>query len=46
MKKLIPKLCAELAITQSNYDQEKAQHSSENWAVVIDGLKKLVENKK
>lgn len=33
----------ELTITQSNYDEEKAKHSSENWAVVIDGLKKLVE---
>lgn len=33
----------ELTITQSNYDEEKIQHSIENWAVVIDGLKKLVE---
>lgn len=33
----------ELTITQSNYDEEKTKHSSENWAVVIDGLKKLVE---
>ena len=33
----------ELIITQSNYDEEKAKHSSENWAVVIDGLRKLVE---
>lgn len=33
----------ELTITQSNYDEEKAKHSSENWSVVIDGLKKLVE---
>lgn len=33
----------ELTITQSNYDEEKAKHSAENWAVVIDGLKKLVE---
>ncbi|UII32253.1 SRPBCC domain-containing protein [Fulvivirga ulvae] len=32
-----------LTITQSNYDEEKAKHSSENWAVVIDGLKKIVE---
>ena len=24
-------------------DEEKAKHSSENWAVVIDGLRKLVE---
>ncbi len=33
----------ELTITQSNYDEEKASHSNENWAIVIDGLKKLVE---
>ncbi|MBT1704060.1 SRPBCC family protein [Chryseosolibacter indicus] len=34
----------ELTIVQSNYNEEKAKHSAENWAVVIDGLKKLVEN--
>lgn len=33
----------ELSIVQSNYNEEKAKHSKENWAVVIDGLKKLVE---
>lgn len=33
----------ELTITQSNYTQDKAKHSAENWAFVIDGLKKLVE---
>lgn len=33
----------ELIITQSNYDEEKAKHSEANWAVVIDGLKKIVE---
>lgn len=33
----------ELTITQTNYDEEKAKHSAENWAIVIDGLKKLVE---
>lgn len=33
----------ELTITQSNYDEEKAKHSSENWAMVVDGLKKIVE---
>ncbi|RRN76528.1 SRPBCC domain-containing protein [Pseudoxanthomonas sp. SGD-10] len=33
----------ELTITQSNYDEEKAKHSAENWQVVIDGLKKLIE---
>jgi uncharacterized protein YndB with AHSA1/START domain len=32
-----------LTITQSNYDEEKAKHSSGNWAVIIDGLKKLIE---
>ena len=34
----------EVTVTQSNYDEEKAKHSAENWAVVIDGLKKIVEN--
>jgi uncharacterized protein YndB with AHSA1/START domain len=33
----------ELTITQSNYDEEKAKHSGDNWGVVIDGLKKIVE---
>ncbi len=33
----------QLVITQSNYDAEKAKHSADNWATVIDGLKKLVE---
>lgn len=33
----------ELTIIQSNYDEEKAKHSAENWAVVINGLKELVE---
>lgn len=33
----------ELTITQSNYDEEKARHSSENWRVIIEGLKKLIE---
>lgn len=33
----------ELIITQSNYDEEKAKHSSENWKIVVDGLKKLIE---
>lgn len=32
-----------LTITQSNYDEEKAKHSAENWKLVIDGLKKIVE---
>lgn len=34
----------QLTITQSNYDEEKAKHSVENWATVIDGLKKIVEH--
>ncbi len=33
----------ELIIVQSNYDQEKAKHSTENWATIIDGLKKIIE---
>lgn len=33
----------QLTITQSNYDEERAAHSAGNWAVVVDGLKKLVE---
>jgi uncharacterized protein YndB with AHSA1/START domain len=32
-----------LTITQSNYDEERAAHSEKNWAMVIDGLKKIVE---
>jgi len=32
-----------LTITQTNYDEEKAKHSEENWAEVMDGMKKLVE---
>ncbi|TXJ22482.1 MAG: SRPBCC domain-containing protein [Chitinophagaceae bacterium] len=34
----------QLTITQSNYDEEKAKHSADNWATVIDGLKKIVEH--
>ncbi|MCW5911088.1 MAG: SRPBCC domain-containing protein [Cyclobacteriaceae bacterium] len=33
----------ELTITQTNYDADKAAHSEENWASLIEGLKKLVE---
>ncbi len=33
----------ELAITQTNYDEERAKHSADNWARVVDGLKKIVE---
>lgn len=32
-----------LIITQSNYDAEKAKHSNESWASIIDALKKLIE---
>lgn len=32
-----------LTITQTNYDEERAQHSEGNWKGVIDGLKKVVE---
>ncbi len=32
-----------LTITQTNYDEERVKHSEENWAMVIDGLKKIVE---
>lgn len=32
-----------LEITQSNYDEEKAAHCEENWRMVIDGLKKIIE---
>ncbi|TCV19563.1 uncharacterized protein YndB with AHSA1/START domain [Sphingobacterium alimentarium] len=33
----------ELIISQSNYDEEKAKYSSENWKIVVDGLKNLIE---
>lgn len=33
----------ELTITFSSYDEEQAKHSEGNWAMVIDGLKKVVE---
>ncbi len=32
-----------LTITQTNYDQERADHSKENWKMVIDGMKNLIE---
>lgn len=34
----------ELTISQSNYDEERAQHSQGNWAALMDGMKKLVES--
>lgn len=33
----------QLTITQTNYDEERAKHSQQSWATVIDGLKKIVE---
>jgi len=32
-----------LTITQGNYDAEKAKHSEENWAQIVDAMKKLIE---
>ncbi len=32
-----------LSIVQSNYDEEKAKHSAENWKIVMEGLKKMIE---
>jgi uncharacterized protein YndB with AHSA1/START domain len=32
-----------LTIIQSNYDEEKATHTFENWATVVNGLKKIIE---
>ncbi|MBC6993316.1 SRPBCC domain-containing protein [Neolewinella lacunae] len=34
----------ELVIHQSNYDQERADHSAENWDSVVSGMKKIVES--
>jgi uncharacterized protein YndB with AHSA1/START domain len=36
----------ELIITQTNYDEEKVAHSLENWTVVMDGMKALLEAQK
>jgi len=33
----------EIIISQSNYDEERAKHSAQNWEIVIGGLKKIVE---
>jgi len=33
----------ELIIVQTNYDKERAKHSQENWATIIDGMKKIIE---
>ncbi len=32
-----------LTIHQTNYDEERAKHSEENWASVVDEMKKVVE---
>ena len=34
----------ELTISQSNYDEERAQHSKGNWAALMDAMKKLIES--
>ena len=36
----------ELSITQTNYDEDKAAHSLENWASVMDGMKTMLANQK
>lgn len=33
----------ELKIYQTNYDEEKAKHSADNWASLINEMKKIVE---
>lgn len=33
----------ELIVSQSNYDEEKASHSLENWSALMEEMKKLVE---
>jgi uncharacterized protein YndB with AHSA1/START domain len=33
----------ELTISQTNYDEEKANHSMGNWASLMDGMRKLIE---
>lgn len=33
----------ELTVTQSNYDEEKAKHAAENWGIIINEMKKLIE---
>ncbi len=33
----------QLTITQTNYDDEKAKHSEGNWQLVMDGMRKIVE---
>jgi uncharacterized protein YndB with AHSA1/START domain len=32
----------ELTIYQTNYDEEKAQHSEASWASIIDGMKSVI----
>ena len=32
-----------LTITQSNYDEQTAKHSEQNWASIIDEMKKIIE---
>ncbi len=33
----------ELTISQTNYDEEKAQHSEGSWAALMDEMKKIIE---
>ena len=33
----------ELTTHQSNYDEERAQHSEGNWASLVDAMKKVIE---
>ncbi len=33
----------DLTVTFSSYDEERAKHAESNWAIVINGLKKVVE---
>lgn len=33
----------ELTISQSNYNEELAKHSDENWAALVDEMRKIIE---
>ncbi|WP_294082563.1 SRPBCC domain-containing protein [Proteiniphilum sp. UBA5384] len=33
----------ELTISQSNYNEELAEHSDENWAALVDAMRKIIE---
>ena len=34
----------ELSITQTNYDEDKVNHSLENWSAVMEGMKTMLAN--